>query len=458
MAAVVERLRATFNTGRTKSIAWRIEQLKALRALVKDNADTFVDALQSDVGRPLYEAWTGDVYCAQAQLSTAIKDVKKWAKPRRLKKDITFFPSKVWLQPEPLGIVLVLGPWNYPLELATNPAVGAIAAGNCVIIKPSATAPETSNLLINLAPHYLDEDAVAVVRGGVPAATELLEQDVDYIFYTGSGEIGRTVYEAAVRNLTPVTLELGGKCPAIFTNSANLKVACNRLVWGKWLNCGQTCTAPDYVLVEKSVEAAFLKQMQQTIRRFYGEDPQKSSSYGRIVNLKHFKRLSGYLDGQEIVAGGQTDESDLYIAPTILRNVSSDSAIMEAEIFGPLLPVISVPNVDAAIEFINARPKPLAISIFGEDKAVHREILERTTAGGVDINHCHAHSGSAQIPFGGVGESGMGRYHGKWGFDSFSNLKPVVSSGTWTQIMSKIMHPPYTERKLRFLKKLAMWV
>ncbi|TSA54109.1 MAG: aldehyde dehydrogenase family protein [Dehalococcoidia bacterium] len=450
--AVVKHLRATFNTGKTRSLSWRIAQLKALGAMLKDHNVEFINALKSDTGRPLYEAWSGDVYCAQIQIDATLKGLKKWAKPQSLKTDIGFFPSKAWIMPDPLGVALVIAPWNYPLELVTNPAVGAIAAGNCVVMKPSEIAPHTSALLSKYVPQYLDTDAVAVIEGGVPETTALLAQKFDYIFYTGNGRVGRVILEAAARNLTPVTLELGGKCPCFVTKNANLKVSCNRLAWGKFMNCGQTCTAPDYVLVEKSVEDAFLQCMQKTIKAFYGDNPQKSEDYGRVVNEHHFKRLMALLKGQEVFIGGQADQGDLYIAPTILKNVSPDSPIMQEEIFGPILPVISVPDLEAAIDFVNARPKPLAQCIFTDSRREQNIILERTTTGGVNINTASLHGASPHIPFGGVGESGMGTYHGRWSFETFSHGKSVLHQGTWTELLSQMIQPPYTKRKWTIAK------
>lgn len=453
--ALVKRLRATFNTGKTRPLSWRIDQLEAMRSMLRDHNMEFIKALNSDSGRPLYEAWTGDVFCAQNEIGEALKGIKKWVKPRPLKSNIGFFPSKAWTMLDPLGVTLVIAPWNYPLELILNPAVGAIGAGNCVVLKPSELAPHTSALLTKYVPQYLDTDAIAVVEGGVPETTALLAQHFDYIFYTGNGRVGRIILEAAARNLTPVTLELGGKCPCFVTKHAKLGVSCRRLAWGKFYNNGQTCTAPDYVLVEKSIEDAFLECLRKTIKAFYGADPQKSEDYGRIVNERHFKRLVSLLEGQEVFIGGQTDPSDLYIAPTVLRNVSPDSPIMQEEIFGPILPVISVPDVETAIAFVNERQKPLAHCIFTENRQEERMILERTTAGGVDINTANLHSATPGIPFGGVGASGMGAYHGRLSFETFSHRKSVIRQGTWTELLSQAILPPYKKWKWALAKVIT---
>ena len=355
IAATVKRLRATFMTGKTRPLSWRIAQLKAMKAMLKEHYMEFINALNYYTGRPLYEAWTGDVFCAQNEIDVALKGLKKWVKPRKLEADIAFFPASAWTMLDPLGVALVIAPWNYPLELVLNPTVGAIGAGNCVVIKPSEIAPHTSSLVAKYVPQYMDNDAVAVVEGGVSQTTCLLAQQFDHIFYTGNCRVGRIVLEAAAHNLTPATLEMGGKCPAFVTRHANMGVSCRRLAWGKYYNNGQTCTAPDYVLVEKSIEEPFLQCMKKTIKEFYGDDPQKSEDYGRIVNQHHFKRVAELLKGQEVYVGGQTDEADLYVAPTVLINVSPDSPIMQEEIFGPVMPVIR-----ARLEVIDTAVKLLA--------------------------------------------------------------------------------------------------
>jgi len=453
--AVVKRLRATFNTGKTRSFNWRMDQLKAIRAMLKEHNKEFIYALKDDTGRPLYEAWTGDVMCAQGEIGAAIKGLRKWMEPRPLKSNIAFFPSEAKTLLDPLGVTLVIAPWNYPLELIINPAVGAVAAGNCVVLKPSEMAPHTSSLLTKYVPQYLDTDAIAVVEGGVPETTKLLAQKVDHIFYTGNGRVGRIILEAAARNLTPVTLELGGKCPSIVTKHAKLDVSSRRLCWGKFYNTGQTCVAPDYVLVEDSMEEPLLEYLRKTINEFYGNDPQKNDDYGRIVNERHFKRLMALLEGQDVFFGGEHDQSDLYIAPTILRNVSPDSPIMQEEIFGPILPVISVPDIEAAIAFVNERPKPLALCLFTDNRSEEDMILSRTTAGGVDVNTALLHSATPGVPFGGVGASGMGTYHGRESFETFSHRKSVLRQGTWTEALSKAALPPYTKWKWTLAKFLT---
>ncbi len=452
---VLSRLRSTFNRGKTRSVSWRISQLEAMQSMLKNHHLEFIDALHSDTGRPLYEAWSGDVMCAKGEIGAALKGIKKWVKPRKLKSNPAFWPSQAKTVLDPLGVTLVIAAWNYPLELITNPAVGAIAAGNCVVLKPSEIAPQTSALLAKYVPRYLDSDAVAVIEGSIPETTALLAQKFDHIFYTGNGRVGRIILEAAARHLTPVTLELGGKCPCIVTKNARLDVSCRRLCWGKFYNTGQTCVAPDYILVEESMETALLECLKKTIKSFYGDDPQRNEDYGRIVNERHFRRLEALLEGQEIFLGGQTDPKDLYIAPTVLTDVSPDSAIMQEEIFGPILPVIRVPDLEAAIAFVNERPKPLALCLFSESGEEEREVLARTTSGGVDVNTVLLHSATPEIPFGGVGASGMGTYHGRESFETFSHRKSVLRQGTWTELLSQTMHPPYKKWKWKLAKLMT---
>jgi aldehyde dehydrogenase (NAD+) len=361
-------------------------------------------------------------------------------------------PAKSVLMPEPLGVVCVIAPWNYPVQLLLVPAAGAIAAGNTVIMKPSEVSPTVSGVLARLVPQYLDTTAVSLIEGGVPETTELLAQKFDHIFYTGNGKIGRVVMAAAAVNLTPVTLELGGKSPVIIDKSANIEVAARRVTWGKWLNAGQTCVAPDYVLVDASVEDKFVDALRTSITDFYGANPHTSDSYGRIVSPRHFDRLVSLMTGGTPIIGGESAAADRYVAPTVLGNVNLNAPIMQEEIFGPLLPIISVKDTNEAIEFITSRDHPLALYVFAEKSSVVNEVLERTTAGGVTVNGTLLHLTSPNLPFGGIGESGMGGYHGKSGVRIFQHMKPVLKRGT--KIDPKISYPPYTERKLKLFRKV----
>jgi len=350
----------------------------------------------------------------------------------------------------------VIGPWNYPITLLVHPLIGAIAAGNACVLKPSEIAPETSKAFAKLIPKYLDTSAIAVVEGGVPETTQLLKQKFDLIFYTGNGTVGKIIMKAASEYLTPVVLELGGKSPCIVESDANLEVTAKRILWGKFLNCGQTCIAPDYVLVNKEVETKFIDTLTKNLKAFYGDNPQKSPDYSRMINERHCARVAKLIeDGKskgQIIAGGIVDVKEKYIAPTILKNVSKDNPLMDDEIFGPVLPILSVNNMDEAINYINSRPKPLALYLFTPNKDKQSQVIQRTTSGGVCINDCLMHNANTELPFGGVGESGIGAYHGKWSFDCFSHHRGVLSRGY--AMDNAIRYPPYSDAKLNKLKKI----
>jgi aldehyde dehydrogenase (NAD+) len=361
-------------------------------------------------------------------------------------------PAKSRIYKDPLGVVLVIAPWNYPFQLAMAPVVGAIAAGNAVVLKPSEVAPATSRLMAELLPRYTDSQAVKVVEGAVAETTRLLEERFDHIFYTGNGTVGRVVMAAAAKHLTPVTLELGGKSPTIIDDDVDLELAIRRIVWGKFYNAGQTCVAPDYILCHERVRPRALELLKRTIEEFYGTDPKKSADYGRIVNERHHARLMTLMDSGRVVVGGDADASDRYIAPTVLADVSPDSPVMADEIFGPILPVLSVQDVDEAIRFVNARPKPLALYVFTKREQTRDAVLERTSSGGASVNHVWLHLANHDLPFGGVGPSGMGAYHGKATFDTFVHKKSVLEKTT--AMDPPVLYPPYTAQKRKILKRL----
>jgi len=398
------------------------------------------------------EAFITDLAFVTGEIKLMIKNLSKWNSTEKVPTPMVAMPAKSVLMPEPLGVVCVIAPWNYPVQLLLVPAAGAIAAGNTVIMKPSEVSPTVSGVLARLVPQYMDTSAVSLIEGGVQETTELLAQKFDHIFYTGNGKIGRVVMAAAAVNLTPVTLELGGKSPVIIDKSANIEVAARRVAWGKWLNAGQTCVAPDYVLVDSSVEDKFVNALRTSITDFYGENPHTSDSYGRIVSPRHFDRLVSLMTGGTPIIGGESAAADRYVAPTVLGNVNLNAPIMQEEIFGPLLPIISVKNTNEAIEFITSRDHPLALYVFAENSSVVDDVLERTTAGGVTVNGTLLHLTSPHLPFGGVGESGMGGYHGKSGVRIFQHMKPVLKRGT--KIDPKITYPPYTARKLKLFRKV----
>jgi aldehyde dehydrogenase (NAD+) len=420
--------------------------------MLEENESAFLDALATDLGKPRVEGFITDIAFVTSEVKSMIKNLKKWNKPERVGTPLVAMPGKSRLIPEPVGVVLVIAPWNYPIHLLLVPVAGAIAAGNAVVMKPSEVTTNTSALLASLVPKYLDTSAIALVEGGVPETTDLLEQHFDHIFYTGNGTVGRIVMAAAVKNLTPVTLELGGKSPVIIDASANLRVAARRIAWGKWLNAGQTCIAPDYVMVNSSVRDGFIDELGKAITEFFGDDPKESDSYGRIVSPNHFARVSGLMNGGTAVIGGETDAASRYIAPTVLLDVHPDAQIMKEEIFGPLLPIVDVASTDEAIAHINSNPHPLALYVFTGDKRVAADVISRTTAGGVTVNGTIMHFSNPNLPFGGIGESGMGGYHGKAGVRLFQHMKPVLTRGTKMDL--SIAYPPYTDRKAKIFRKV----
>lgn len=450
--AAASALRAHFETGATRSLAWRLSQLDALEHLLMEREQDILDAVRADLGKPATEAFAAEVATNLSELRLARKKLASWMKPQRVRTSLLAMPGRSYVYREPLGVTLIIGAWNYPLQLVVAPLIGAIAAGNCAMLKPSELAPNISAFVAEWFPKYLDRKAVRVTEGGVPETTALLEQKWDHIFYTGNGTVGRIIMEAAAKHLTPVTLELGGKSPCIVDETADLDLAAKRIVYGKFFNAGQTCVAPDYILVHEHVHDALVNRMVSTIREFYGDDPRRSPDFGRIVNERHHARLTRLLDGADIVTGGETDAGDRYVAPTIVKNVTEDDALMQEEIFGPILPVISFSSVGSAIGFVNRRDKPLALYLFANDKDVQDRILAGASAGGTTINHIWLHLAVHQLPFGGVGESGMGAYHGRHSFETFSHRRAVLKKPNWPD--PPILFPPYTARKLRWLKKL----
>lgn len=453
MHDVVARLRQSFASGRTRPLPFRLAQLAGLARFLTERERQIEKALFADLGRPALEAFTADIAFIAAELRLARRKLPSWVKPERVRTPLATFPGKGYIVRQPLGVVLIIAPWNYPLQLCLVPLIGAIAAGNCAVVKPSELAPATSRLLAEALPRYLDPECVQVVEGGATETTALLAERFDHIFYTGNATVGRIVMDAAAKHLTPVTLELGGKSPCIVDRNVDLEVAARRIAWGKFSNAGQTCVAPDYVLVHAAMEAPLLDRLQQTLRDFYGADPRQCPDYGRIVNVRHHRRLMALLQGGgEVVIGGTGAEEDRYLAPTILRNVPPHAPVMQDEIFGPILPVLPVRDMDEAIAFVNARPKPLALYVFSNDKSVQARVVERTSSGGVAVNHTMMHLTVPALPFGGVGPSGMGAYHGKATFETFSHRKSVLVKSTWFDV--SLPYPPYTETKKKWLRRL----
>jgi aldehyde dehydrogenase (NAD+) len=436
-------LRTTFESGRTRPLAWRQEQLAGLRRMLEENDRQLVDALAADLGRPSMEAFAADIGHAKMELRHLHGHVADWVKPKKVSLPMAVAPAKGWVQAEPLGVALVIAPWNYPVQLLLEPLAAALAAGNCVVAKPSEMAPACSAALAELLPRYVDPDAVVVVEGGVPETTALLDQRWDHIFFTGSTAVGRVVAAAAAKHLTPTVLELGGKSPTYVHASADLDVAARRITWGKLLNAGQTCIAPDYVLVDRQVRDQLVDKIQRTITEFYGADPKTSPSLGRIVNERHAGRLQGLLErgAGTVVTGGEVDVEARWVAPTITLDPSPESPIMQEEIFGPILPILAVDGPADAKAFITARPKPLAMYVFASKDEVIDDLVDNVSSGGVCINQTLMHLLPADLPFGGVGDSGMGAYHGRTGFDAFSHHKSVLRKPTKPDL--KMLYPPY---------------
>lgn len=445
-----EKQRQFFNQGKTKDINFRRQQLENLKAAIKKKEREIIAALHQDLHKPELE---GYIEIAVLQdINFALKHLKSWVKPKKVKAPLNQFPASAYIYSEPLGNVLIIGPWNYPFSLMISPLIGAIAAGNCAILKPSELAPQISHVLTELINDTFDPGYITAIEGGVETSQALLAQKFDHIFFTGGTKIGKIVMEAAAKNLTPVTLELGGKSPCIVDGDFDLKETAKRITWGKFLNAGQTCIAPDYLLVDKQVKAKLTEAIKQCVRDFYGDDPKQSPDLARIINQKQFDRLQGLLSDGEIILGGETDAEDLYIAPTMVTNVDLDRPLMQEEIFGPILPILEYDNLEKAIALINSRPKPLALYIFSKNKDIQQQILMNTSSGGVCINDTVMQVGVNELPFGGVGDSGIGSYHGKASFDTFSHQKSVLKKSFWFDLNWR--YAPYAD-KLKLFKKLT---
>ncbi|MDX1705951.1 aldehyde dehydrogenase family protein [Pseudidiomarina sp.] len=451
MNSVITDLRVTYASGMTRPREWRLQQLQQLALMLEKHESELLEALESDLGKSAAEGWLTELGFLKSDIGYTSKQLKKWMRPRTVSQPLLAWPGRSQVYPEPLGVVLIIGAWNYPVQLLLSPLVAALAAGNCAVLKPSEHAPATADVLARLIPDYLSPEAVTVVTGGADVAEQLLQQRFDHILYTGGGRVGRIVMKAAAEHLTPVTLELGGKSPAVVLSDADLTVSARRIAWGKWLNAGQTCIAPDYVLVDERVQDEFIGELKKAIESFFGEDAELADDYGRIVNEDHCQRLIKYLDQGTIAHGGNYDAALLYIEPTILTNVDADSPVMQEEIFGPLLPVLPVRNLTEAIQFIRERDKPLALYGFSRSDRALKQLTEQTHAGNQCNNDTLMFMLNPELPFGGVGPSGMGRYHGRYGFDTFSHQKAVMSRPFWLD--PSFRYPPYTS----FKQKLMRW-
>lgn len=441
MAQLLERQRDFFNSNISRETRFRIEQLEKLRKVIQKHEDAILEVLNLDLGKSRMEAYISEVGYIYSEINYMKKNLKKFARPLKVKTPLLYFGGSSYIIPEPMGVVLIMGPWNYPFQLIMAPLIGSIAAGNCTVLKPSEHAPRVSGIINAMVKENFAKDYIAVIEGGVETAQNILENKFDYIFFTGSEVIGKSVMQAAAKNLTPLCLELGGKSPCIVDQDTNILYTARRIVWGKFLNAGQTCVAPDYLLLDRKIKGELLKNIQDILKDFYGDDPRRSADYSRIINEQHFLRLSALLKDAEILTGGEQLREERYIAPTIIDNISPDHPLMQEEIFGPILPVMDYENLEEVIAFLRNKPRPLALYFFSHNKEKQQKILSETISGGVSINDTIIHITNRELPFGGVGSSGMGNYHGKASFDSFSHHKSVLKNSLLLDIPLK--YPPY---------------
>uniref|UniRef100_A0A8C1G1R4 Aldehyde dehydrogenase n=1 Tax=Cyprinus carpio TaxID=7962 RepID=A0A8C1G1R4_CYPCA len=447
----VQQARKAFLTGRSKPLDYRIKQLQNLKQFIKEKTTDIANAMRKDLHKTANATQLFEILGLEGEINLAVSKLAEWAAPRPVNKNLLTIADDVYIQPEPLGVVLIIGAWNYPIAVTLQPLVGAIAAGNAAVVKPSEVSSHTAKVL-ELLPLYLDPEMYQVVTGGVPETQELLRQRFDHIFYTGSSAVGKLVMEAAARHLTPVTLELGGKSPCYVDKNCDIAVACRRITWGKFANCGQTCIAPDYILCEPSIQDRIVEEIQKTLLEFYQTDPKSSPDYCRIINTRHFDRVLALMNECTIALGGESDRSQCYIAPTVLKDVLPHFKIMQEEIFGPLLPIVTVNGLSEAIQFINAREKPLALYVFSSDKTVIKRMLAETSSGGVTVNDVLMHYTVDTLPFGGVGNSGMGRYHGKHTFDQLSHHRACLIKSFAMEGLNDARYPPLTAARLRKAK------
>lgn len=451
---VLERLRTAFESGVTIPEKFRRTQLTNLMTMIKDNEEQIVNALHKDLTKPKFEAILSEVEIVMNELHCALGNLTSWMQPEYVSKNLATKLDECFVRKEPLGVVLIIGPWNYPMQLLIVPLIGAIAAGNCAVIKPSEVSAATDNLIMELIPKYLSKDCYAVVSGGAKETQALLTNRFDHIFYTGSQAVARVVLQAAAVHLTPVTLELGGKCPCLIYGRVNATAAARRLVWSKFFNAGQSCVAPDYVLCSKATCDALVPALRQVLEDFYGSDIQKSPDMSRIITPKHWTRLMGLLNRTKgkVVVGGEHDEKDRYIAPTVVVDVAEDDALMEEEIFGPILPILTIESLEESIKLAKRKEKPLAFYVFSDESSVVQKVLENSSSGGFCSNDGIVHMTLPGLPFGGVGNSGFGHYHGHWGFEAFSHRRAVMLRGWALERLNALRYPPYSDEKLSWLR------
>lgn len=449
---LTEKQNLFFKSGTTKDIAFRKSRLKVLQDAIIKNEEKIAEAIRLDLRRSPTEAYMTEIHEVLREIIFAIKNIGRWSKPVRVTTPLTCLPGKSLRMPEPLGRVLIIAPWNYPFMLMMAPLVSSIAAGNCAVLKPSEFSENTEKIIKNIIEENFAPEYISVVCGGLEETKKLLEEKFDHIFFTGSTQTGKAIMAAAAKNLTPVTLELGGKSPCIVDETADIKLTAKRIAWGKFMNAGQTCVAPDYLLVHEAVKKPLLKEISGSVKKFYGSDPAKSDFYGRIINKRHFERVKGLIIPEKVSYGGGWDDKDLYISPTLMDNISLDDNVMKDEIFGPVLPVLTWNRIEEARDTILGFPKPLALYIFSNNRERIDSIIESTSSGNVCINDTIMQITSSHLPFGGVGESGMGSYHGKTGFDAFTHYKSVMSRSMF--IDNPLRYPPQKSILKRVLKLL----
>ncbi|MDY0023937.1 MAG: aldehyde dehydrogenase [Candidatus Izemoplasmatales bacterium] len=449
---LVQKQRNYFNTHVTKTYEYRKEALNKLYDAIVEYEDEIKEALYLDLHKSPGEAYLTEIGVTLKEIKYQIKHLKKMMKNKRVRTELTHFPAKSFISPAPYGVVLIMSPWNYPIFLTLAPLAGAMAAGNTVVIKPSNYSSNTSDVIEKIISSTFENEYIAVVKGGREENQDLLNQKFNYIFFTGSTEVAKIVMEKAAKNLTPVSLELGGKSPTVVTRSADIDLTAKRIVFGKLINVGQTCVAPDYILADQLIEKELIEKLIYYIKEFYGDNPLNNQRYGKIINKKHFERLLGLIPKDKIAYGGGFDEETLKIQPTILKNITADDSVMQEEIFGPILPVLTYENIDEAVDFVNDRPHPLAFYLFTTDKATMEDLLNRCQAGGGCINDTIMQVASDYLPFGGVGDSGMGSYHGKKSFETFTHYRSVIKKSNVIDI--PLRYFPVSDKKEKFIKKI----
>uniref|UniRef100_A0A803W894 Aldehyde dehydrogenase domain-containing protein n=1 Tax=Ficedula albicollis TaxID=59894 RepID=A0A803W894_FICAL len=451
-AGLVSHLRASWLSGKTRPMEYRVAQLEALGRFLDDKKQEILEATELDMGKPSFEAFFSEILLCKNELNVTLNNLSQWMKDEHVDKNLVMQLDSAFIRKDPYGVVLIIAPWNYPIQLFLVPLIGAIAAGNCVVIKPSEISKSTERLIAETLSCYLDNDCYAVVTGGVPETTRLLENKFDYIFFTGSPPVGRIIMTAAAKHLTPVTLELGGKNPCYVSDTCDVTNVARRVAWGRFFNAGQTCIAPDYLLCTVEMQEKLMPALREAITEFFGPNPRESPDFGRIVSDKQFQRLRALLGSGRVALGGQTDEAERYIAPTVLVDVQPSDPIMQEEIFGPILPIVVIANTDEAIDFINSQERPLVLYAFSSNDKVVKQVLERTSSGGFCGNDTLMHMTLPSLPFGGIGNSGLGLYHGKFSFDTFSHHRGCLKRGMGREPLNAPRYPPYSRKNFGLIQ------